>query len=444
MQKQDIAEPAPCVHCTHCLHRHRTVPSKGQIDVVSPSDWVSAWLLQCLQYKVLASLLDDIHRSKNRLLWLSFDHLDTTLSTSSINMPPSHEPQRPYTPLPASREDSVTPPDYKPDSSPSRMFTIQSMLNPQASDTSQALHEPESNSRSATPTSATPVLTVSSTTRSTTPGTPSSTKGKKTTKKTAILNRGSPTGQVNYPPYELTGESIGIADDDQEELIHQHRLFRVKPSVCDGEGLIWGGTRFIPYSSHKKNFFNKTSKEGFSGESGNTLIVFNTNTTAVFQYTFQVPNDPAETEYTVMWDCDNGLTRITPFFKACNHSKVFTHCPLIPYNIYTDSSNNIDRPSQSSIHQSRPQRTRPFHHRRIPHSSRLLGPICLRSCNLSHILLQHPLGSDAYLRSQLSERMSATNALQLSTLQDRLRDGALCNTGSRRLEAVCHARKLPS
>jgi hypothetical protein len=154
----------------------------------------------------------------------------------------------------------------------------------------------------------------------------------------------------------------------------------------------------------------------------------NTNTIAVFQYTFHVPNNPAETEYTVMWDYENGLTRITPFFKACNHSKVFNPWPLTPDGIYTDSCNNTDRPSQSSIHQSRPQRTRQLHHRRIPHSSRLLGPIRLRSCDLPHILLQHPLGSDAYLRPQLRERMSATYPLQLSTLQDRFRDGTVRNT----------------
>ena len=181
-------------------------------------------------------------------------------------MPSSNDPPRPSTPPPTSREDSVTPPNYKPDSSPSKMFTIQSMLNPQASNTNHTLHGLESNNRSTTPTSATPALTVSSIARSLTPGTPSSVKGKKTTKETAILNRGSPTGQVNYPPYELSDESIGISSNQQEELIHQHELFHIKPSMCDGESKIWSSTRFIPYSSDKKGFFNKTSKEGFSGE----------------------------------------------------------------------------------------------------------------------------------------------------------------------------------
>ena len=162
----------------------------------------------------------------------------------------------------------------------------------------------------------------------------------------------------------------------------------------------------------------------------------------MFEYSFRIPNDSAETEYTVMWDYDNGLTRITPFFKACNHSKVRILRTLVPHNISTNSSDNTDRPSQSPLHQPRPQRTRPLHHRRFPRSSRLLGPICLCSRDLPHILLRHPLGSYAYLRTDICERMSATNPRQLSALQDRHRDGAVRNTGSGGLEAICHADQL--
>lgn len=42
----------------------------------------------------------------------------------------------------------------------------------------------------------------------------------------------------------------------------------------------------------------------------------------VFQYTFKVPGD--DREYTVMWDYNVGLVRITPFFKCCKYSKVRT------------------------------------------------------------------------------------------------------------------------
>lgn len=40
----------------------------------------------------------------------------------------------------------------------------------------------------------------------------------------------------------------------------------------------------------------------------------------VFQYTFQMPLD--EKRHTVMWDYNNGLVRITPFFKALEYPKV--------------------------------------------------------------------------------------------------------------------------
>jgi hypothetical protein len=40
----------------------------------------------------------------------------------------------------------------------------------------------------------------------------------------------------------------------------------------------------------------------------------------VFQYTFTLPNEPNK-KYTVMWDYQIGLVRITPFFKACNYPK---------------------------------------------------------------------------------------------------------------------------
>ena len=41
---------------------------------------------------------------------------------------------------------------------------------------------------------------------------------------------------------------------------------------------------------------------------------------AVFQYTFRMPGD--DREYTVMWDYNIGLVRVTPFFKCCKYSKV--------------------------------------------------------------------------------------------------------------------------
>lgn len=48
---------------------------------------------------------------------------------------------------------------------------------------------------------------------------------------------------------------------------------------------------------------------------------------AVFQYIFKVPGD--DSEYTVMWDYNVGLVRMTPFFKCCKYSKVVSPFPSV-------------------------------------------------------------------------------------------------------------------
>lgn len=50
---------------------------------------------------------------------------------------------------------------------------------------------------------------------------------------------------------------------------------------------------------------------------------------AVFKYEFRVPGD--DTEYTVMWDYNVGLVRMTPFFKCCQYGKVCAspHRPIL-------------------------------------------------------------------------------------------------------------------
>jgi len=53
---------------------------------------------------------------------------------------------------------------------------------------------------------------------------------------------------------------------------------------------------------------------------------------AVFQYTFRVPPGTVRKQpenfhnkdHVVMWDYQVGLVRITPFFKALVHSKVYS------------------------------------------------------------------------------------------------------------------------
>ncbi|KAI1647931.1 uncharacterized protein F4817DRAFT_87276 [Daldinia loculata] len=107
-------------------------------------------------------------------------------------------------------------------------------------------------------------------------------------KAAALLPTSRPKGAVNFPPFENLDEAS----------LRQVRQFRVRFF-----GNIQDHSRHIPYNSGKKDFFQKTGRESFE----------------VFQYTFKVPGD--ETEYTVMWDYNVGLVRMTPFFKCCKYPK---------------------------------------------------------------------------------------------------------------------------
>ncbi|KAL2148473.1 hypothetical protein VTH82DRAFT_2027 [Thermothelomyces myriococcoides] len=93
---------------------------------------------------------------------------------------------------------------------------------------------------------------------------------------------------VNFPPFEVL----------DERSIWEVRRFQVHPF-----GSIQETCERIPYNSGKKDFFSKTGREGFE----------------VFHYDFKVPGD--DTEYTVMWDYNVGLVRMTPFFKCRGYSK---------------------------------------------------------------------------------------------------------------------------
>ncbi|KAI1209884.1 uncharacterized protein F4807DRAFT_460177 [Annulohypoxylon truncatum] len=107
-------------------------------------------------------------------------------------------------------------------------------------------------------------------------------------KGTATLPTCRPKGIINFPPYQRLDETS----------LRQVRKFQVHPF-----GNIQDHSRHIPYNSTKKDFFEKTSRESFE----------------VFQYDFKVPGD--EAEYTVMWDYNVGLVRMTPFFKCCKYPK---------------------------------------------------------------------------------------------------------------------------
>jgi hypothetical protein len=85
-------------------------------------------------------------------------------------------------------------------------------------------------------------------------------------KDASILNRGAPTGEANYLPFESSESTVCLSNGERKELDRQHKLFLVKPLEGNGDGQIRNNTRYIPYSSDKKNFFSKTGKEGFNGK----------------------------------------------------------------------------------------------------------------------------------------------------------------------------------
>ncbi|KAK4647114.1 uncharacterized protein QC761_122640 [Podospora bellae-mahoneyi] len=100
-------------------------------------------------------------------------------------------------------------------------------------------------------------------------------------------------GMVNYPPFE---------DLDAASLHEVHRFH-----VSDLRE-IQSNCRRIPYHSQKKDFYQKTGRESFE----------------VFEYSFRLPRDSrlrSDNTYTVMWDYNVGLVRMTPFFKCLEYGK---------------------------------------------------------------------------------------------------------------------------
>lgn len=134
-------------------------------------------------------------------------------------------------------------------------------------------------------------------------------KKQKLSKDAAIFSKGKTKGEVRYKPCEF----------QDEELVIQHRRFQIYPM-----GRISQYCRHIPYNSEKKSFLEKTGRESFEGTAkigpGRSPRLTSDNLCVVFQYTFKMPGE--DREYTIMWDYNVGLVRITPFFKCCKWSKV--------------------------------------------------------------------------------------------------------------------------
>ncbi|KAL9598120.1 MAG: hypothetical protein Q9179_004024 [Wetmoreana sp. 5 TL-2023] len=113
-------------------------------------------------------------------------------------------------------------------------------------------------------------------------------KKQKLCKDEATFVKGKPQADVKYWPCEY----------QDEQAAAEHEKYKLYPI-----GQIAEYCKHVPYRSEKKTFLSKTGREGFH----------------VFQYTFQMPHD--EKRQTVMWDYNNGLVRVTPFFKALEYPK---------------------------------------------------------------------------------------------------------------------------
>ena len=140
-------------------------------------------------------------------------------------------------------------------------------------------------------------------------------KKQKMSKDAAIFAKGKIKGEIRYRPCE----------DRDAEIEVEHKRFQIYPM-----GHIADFCRHIPYNSEKKAFSEKTGRESFEGN-----FLFQEQGKAngrgtVFQYTFKVPGE--EKDYTVMWDYNVGLVRVTPFFKCCKYSKVRSfHSIIVVY-----------------------------------------------------------------------------------------------------------------
>ncbi|KAI9851615.1 MAG: hypothetical protein M1838_003209 [Thelocarpon superellum] len=167
------------------------------------------------------------------------------------------------------------------------MVTVASLLNPLPSDGTATT--------TARSTRFTPIdyLTPSADASPCSPSSPATTSGAvpvkaKLTKDAPSFIKGKTRGEVRFEPHEAVDEAV-------RGQMQRMSLFPL--------GQIKMYARHIPYNSDKKGFLEKTGRESFE----------------VFQYTFKVVGE--HKEYTVIWDYNIGLVRITPFFKCCKYSK---------------------------------------------------------------------------------------------------------------------------
>ncbi|QYS93706.1 HTH APSES-type domain-containing protein [Trichoderma simmonsii] len=161
-----------------------------------------------------------------------------------------------------------------------RMLPLHSILNPALSG------QPEPGFRQSDPVLATISTSLpSGALRGTTDGSVPTQKAKPQ-ESAGTMPKPKLQGPVNFAPFE---------DVDQASYREVQR-FQVSPF-----GQIRQSCDHIPYSSSKKDFFEKTGRESIE----------------VFKYEFCYN----EATYTVMWDYNVGLVRMTPFFKCLGYAK---------------------------------------------------------------------------------------------------------------------------
>lgn len=147
----------------------------------------------------------------------------------------------------------------------------------------------------------------------------------KRTRDSSDLSYTKPQGLINYSPHEAL----------DEVAYNQMRPFDVWPF-----GQIAHYCAHIPYSSDKKDVFEKTGRDNFNGEPFPPFLArpesfVDKACLEVFVYRFTDPND-RQTSYDVMWDYLGGFVRISPFFKSLKHKKVsLPACHLVTIAMLT-------------------------------------------------------------------------------------------------------------
>ena len=125
----------------------------------------------------------------------------------------------------------------------------------------------------------------------------------------AIFIPGKPRMDVRYPPYETR----------DAEAVAEYERFRMNPRCNFGKC-----PRQIPYKSTRRDFFEKTGRESFEGSTERPHSVsLELTRIQVFQIEFLMPEDgDTQRPYVILWDYNNGLVRMTPFFKCHKFAKV--------------------------------------------------------------------------------------------------------------------------